>query len=295
MPAQVALLGERGLLVPDPGAAERFIRNVGYYRLSGYFRNFYERQNGSEARFRADRTFDDVVALYNFDRKIRALLMRAFERIEVASKATLSDAGAQVGGPFWLCDPAHFDRGAHDEIMSLVIESVGDSSDRNSPVFIQHFYGKYTDAWPPCWMVMEVMSFGKVSRVYRRAKGTIRQAVARQFNVQHNVLESWLHALAFGRNVCAHNGRVWNRRFTIKPQVPKMYRGEWAERDADRLYVLCGIIRHLLAEIDPTSPWAHRLKLLIAERPTFVTLSGMGFPDGWEGDPRWSTPAPHTV
>lgn len=37
LPAQVSLLASRGLIIPDPRDAERFLRAVGYYRLSGYW------------------------------------------------------------------------------------------------------------------------------------------------------------------------------------------------------------------------------------------------------------------
>ena len=65
-------------------------------------------------------------------------------------------------------------------------------------------------------------------------RGDSRIRIARTFYVQHDILESWLHALAFGRNVCAHNARIWIRRFTIKPKIPKEYRDVWPVAQNDR-------------------------------------------------------------
>jgi len=99
-------------------------------------------------------------------------------------------------------------------------------------------------------------------------------------------LESWLHALAFGRNVCAHNCRVWNRTFTIRPKIPKLYVDEWPEASQDRLYVLCCVIHHMMHVIADGSKWHDRLRELVRERGN-LPLSSMGFPDDWEQSSFW--------
>jgi hypothetical protein len=123
----------------------------------------------------------------------------------------------------------------------ILKECLGDNPQDHQHSFIAKFCTEHSDPYPPCWMLMEALSFGAVSKIYKLAKGHIRQKISVAFNLQHDVLESWLHALSTGRNVCAHHGRVWNRSFTIWPKIPRAYRDIWAAESADKLYVLCAI------------------------------------------------------
>lgn len=111
---------DRGLVVPDRERAARYLRHIGYYRLSPYLIPF--RAAPSSAMLREGMSFDQVLDLYVFDRKLRLLVMDAVERIEVGVRAALTDTmSLQHGGPFWYTDDRHFrDRGRHASLLGLV-------------------------------------------------------------------------------------------------------------------------------------------------------------------------------
>ncbi|MCJ2054982.1 Abi family protein [Methylobacterium sp. J-048] len=285
--AQLDLLRQRGLEISDVGKAKHFLQFVGYYRLSGYYRYYTDPADPKRERFVPGISFEQLVEIYNFDRRLRALFTRAFERVEVAVKATLSDAGAQAHGPFWLCEPSNFDRGSHRLITEVLDGCVGDRNHPHQHMFINQFMNKYSQPYPPSWMMTEIMSFGSISKIYKFSKGHIRQAVSSKFDLQHDVMESWLHSLSFARNVCAHHNRIWNRAFTIKPKIPRIYSSHWPTFGHDKLFVICGMTWHLTKLIDNSSPWASRLEQLIDRRPG-VPLKAMGFPDNWREIPPWN-------
>ena len=282
---QIELLTSRGLEIADPSKAEHYLTFIGYYRLSGYFRYFHDPKH--KDRFYDDATFDRVLDLYVFDRKLRTLILDALERIEVALKASFSHAGSLAGGPFWMCAASNFDYGQHGRIMEIIEEAVAPRTDKQKHIFLTHFYSKYDDPYPPSWMLMEAFSFGAVSRIYKLAKGELRIPVASQFLLQHDVLESWLHALVFARNVSAHHCRLWNRTFTITPKIPKKQYPQWPQGSADKLYVICSMIQHMMNVIADGSQWEKRLTDLIDERPS-VPFRAMGFPDNWKEEAPWA-------
>jgi hypothetical protein len=111
--------------------------------------------------------------------------------------------------------------------------------------------------------------------------------VAHTFNLQHDILQSWLHALTFGRNICAHHCRIWNRVFTIRPKIPKEYQRIWPTESHALLYVHCCVVWHMMKIIAPDSTWAHQLRELIVSRPNQISLASMGFPDDWATQPFW--------
>lgn len=285
---QLELLENRGLTIPDREAAKGYLKHVSYYRMSGYTRYFTDGSSPPGERFRAGITFTDVIDLYVFDRHLRILMAEAFERLEVSLKGQLAYQGATQFGPFWMTDPANFDAGQHLHIQKLVDEACAMPRDgKHKQQFMDAYYKKYADCYPPAWMLTEVLSFHGASKVYKHAKGAIRVPIAASFGVHQEVLASWLHALVFARNVCAHHGRFWNRRFTIEPKIPKNYRGLWPEDRRNKLYITCCIVHHMLTRISGEQHWSSRLRALINRRPPNLPLSQMGFPEDWERQSFW--------
>lgn len=283
---QLALLKSRGLIVANDDLAKSYLENISYYRLSGYTRYFSDPGDDKRQLFREGTTLEHVIKLYVFDRLLRSLLSEAFERIEIAFKGTLAHHGAMLAGPQWMTDPSNFNHNKHETVIKLMTEACIPKDGKHKQVFLEAFYTKYSDEFPPAWMVTEALSLGGISTIYKLTKGFIRIPAAAKFDVQQDVLESWMHALTFARNVCAHHARFWNRRFTIEPQIPKMYVGIWPAPARDRLYLRCCIAHHLLQRSGGETTWNARLRALINKRPG-VPLSHMGFPDDWEGQAFW--------
>lgn len=99
-------LVDRGLTVPDRDRARRYLRHIGYYRLSPYTIPF--QRGGPDHLFRAGTGFDDVVDLYVFDRALRLLVMDALERVEVAVRAALTDhMSTTYGDSHWYINASH--------------------------------------------------------------------------------------------------------------------------------------------------------------------------------------------
>ena len=71
---QVILLQERGLIVNDISRAKRYLSEISYYRLSGYFLPYCE----SKDKFVEGATFDDILNLYLFDRDLRIIVFESW-------------------------------------------------------------------------------------------------------------------------------------------------------------------------------------------------------------------------
>ena len=76
---------ERGLIITDRNRAARYLRHIGYYRLSPYTIPF--QADRTTHSFRPDTTFDDIFSIHVFDRQLRLLTMDALERVEVAVRS----------------------------------------------------------------------------------------------------------------------------------------------------------------------------------------------------------------
>lgn len=296
-------LRERGLNIPDESRTRHYLANISYYRLSAYARRFYV-PNEAEHRFIANTSFDDVLALYVFDRELRLLLLDAIERIEVALRAQLTNTLAEHHGPHGYLDAGIFDnRYNHGWLTEKLREEAGGP---NAEAFVTHYRNKYTDApaQPPIWMAVELLTFRTVSVLFsqlRRPADT--QRIAHHFGWPHAVLRSWFRSLSDLRNLCAHHMRVWNREFGSRPSMPKRPPRDWPrlpeaipcgspehpDQQLDpqrRLYMQLVVIESLMRVVCPESRWAERLVRLLDANPN-VSRPHMGFPEGWEDESFW--------
>lgn len=239
-------------------------------------------------------SFEDILTVYVFDRKLRLAVMDALERIEVAVRTSLSQQMSQEHGPHWFMDAAHFvNRPWHDKVIERVKSDIGHdpAGEKVRAVFIQHYYDKYSQPeLPASWMVFEALSFGSVSQVYRHLKRERQKVIAAAFNLDPKILASWLHALSYLRNLAAHHQRLWNRSYTITPIIAKKYQKDL--KDGTRLYAQIVVIQVLLRVISPNSGWGRRLAALLDDYPS-VPLNRLGFPADWRHRELWQQSLKH--
>ena len=181
--------------------------------------------------------------------------------------------------------PAH---SLSDKFFSECLKNFDDELNRTSEIFIDHYKNKYGNPQrPPAWMMLEIVSIGTLSKLYRNLKmSDAKKKVANHFYSKHPfVLESWIQSLSFIRNICAHHQRLWNRKITIKPTIPKFFNEEnllkHTEFNIDKIFSALCIIIHLLKIISPTDKLRYKFKELLQKYPV-VKVSNMGFPYDWE-------------
>ena len=308
---QIELLKERGLEIPDHGRAEKYLSTVGYYRLTGYMYHF--QLDGGKHEFKKGTTFDDIIDTYNFDKKLRYLIAAYLERIEVAMRALLTNNYSLAHGLFWYTDERHFNKpeeidpdlldklkkankpiprrytDSHAYINSCVKENFNKATE----LFITKFKEKYSDPLPPSNMAMEILSMGKLARLYEALKSCKEKTnIALAFGLPEIILISWLTYLTNIRNICAHHARLWNRgtsadRFIIPQKKSIKFTGELSPSFNASLYGTLSVMLRLLNAINPENSLVQKFSELLKDYSK-INISYMGFPADWEKNPAWS-------
>ena len=134
------------------------------------------------------------------------------------------------------------------------------------------------------------MSLGLLSSWYDNLKpSATRVAISNAYQVDESVLSSWLRHLTLVRNICAHHGRLWNRKFVLIPQLPRSKPAGLGLQfipGSRKIYNTTVLTLHLLSLIVPKSKWKQRL---LAELTSgCLAPSGMDFPRDWQTRPIWS-------
>ena len=287
---QIQLLKNRNVIISDVTFAVRILTTVGYYRLTAYLYPF--RCKDGSNNFVPGTSIEKVWRYYRFDRKMRFLLIDAIERIEVAVKAMIVNRFTLTYGAFGYGDTSNFASPTNVRRHSELLTFIHSEMERSKEEFIGHFKAKYdTTNGLPLWMAVEAMTFGNMLTFFRLMKKQDKQAVARRFGISEQVLETWLVSLNYIRNVCAHNGRIWNKVLAVRPSIPKKL-AEWHECqfpvDPSRIYSILTIARFLMRTIAPQSKWPERLVELLSSFRDIPKLS-MGIPTDFEQSALWKT------
>lgn len=281
---QIALLRQRGMLIDDAASAEFYLKHLNYYRLSAYWLPF--EADHATHRFKNETRFSDVLNLYIFDRELRLLVLDAIERIEVSARSQWAYHLAHSHGPH-----AHLDRSLayNPKFWQGNLEKLSEEVRRSEETFIRHLLTTYSENLPPVWAVCEVMSIGLLSRWYNNLRPmATRRAIASAYGIDEKVLQSWLHHLSLIRNLCAHHSRLWNREFSITPEIPKSKPAKLAGQfrpNSRKIYNTLLILLHLMDVIAPHHHWRSRLKTVIGQH--HVSFATMDFPDDWEQREPW--------
>lgn len=284
---QINLLRNRGLQFLDENRAVIFLNEVSFFRFAQYLRPM--ESDKVLHSFKPNSFFENALALYDFDTQLRGFLFEAIQILEIALRSKVNQAFSMQHGPFWF-----FETKIADDERKFIenMNALDRELQRSKEEFIRDHLRRYDKPlFPPSWKIMELISFGTLSKLYYNCNDIkTKKHIARDFNLpQHEVLESWMRSLTVLRNCCAHHSRIWNRRLTNAPQLSVPLRGAWINPngvDGNRLYAIICCIAYWLDSLGSGDSFKAKLKVLIAKFPS-VDICAMGFPGNWLAQPLW--------
>ena len=281
---QINLLKLDGLSFKDESKAKHILENISLFRMKSYLMPLREIR---QRNFKKNACFEDAYALYKFDSELRKIICSELEKIEVSIRTQLSLIMGDYSGIYWFEKSENFrNPSRHSGLLSSLKSELCRSDDEA----IIGFQRKYSNLFPPTWITFEISSFGTLSMMYRYLRpGQARRKVARFYGLSDTVMESWLHAIVYVRNICAHHSRLWNRKLSINALIPRSPQLPFITipKDTKRVYYVLSIILYFLQTINPKNTFALRFKQLLSKYPN-VDTRAMGFPENWEEEKLWN-------
>ena len=264
---QLQILKDRGVSVADEPAACAELSRINYYRFCGYglFFEEFSAEGKRLDRFSPGTSFERILELYRWDASLRNLLRDALSWVEIAFRsAFVYEMAISTKDPFWHLDPQWM-TGKHDhaKFESECAEAARDAHE----IFTKRYQEAHQSDLTPCWILAEILSFGKWSRLFGclKHKDNLKRVSARLGAPPDDVV-SWIRALVVLRNRCSHHGRLWGYSFKLRPSMtPTMQKLGWS---ADRVGVMAWVIADLMRK-DATrrKDFVDKLKQLVAQCP----------------------------
>lgn len=314
---QLTRMLDRGLTSGDRAIAIEALKRIGYYRLSAYTYPFREPPTDADIAagrtraetFRLNSSLEDALHLYDFDRRLRAVVLQAIQDIEIGFATKVGYILGKRGGDGHLnvscLDPTECARlnrdgdTAHEAWVRRYEKLRRDAKDEE---YVKHHVLHYGGDIP-IWVATGFIDFGCLTRLYSLMDKRDRKTIAHELGLGGNgsdALRRWLRALNILRNHCAHSNRIWNRSTVDVPpklseQVAPLTLHHLNALDNDqrqKIYLLLALTAHLNRAVNPTSTWAWSALPTQAKKLGNVggmTLENtMGFPEGWKDLPLWN-------
>lgn len=247
----LTILRSRGMVIGKGAQGSRVMRILeteNYYNVVNGYKDLFLDPSSTPAteKYKAGTTFDEVYALYIFDREVRHIYLKYLLKVENSFKTVLAhEFSAKYGHDNYLklenfhtgpsTDTAILQRIASanrlnlktdlpqiqhlssEENIGTVIKLIGDIQQEIARQMgkhhqvVTHYMTEY--GYIPLWVLVNVLTFGKITNFYKAMKPNDKMAIARTFGIPNDELHKYMDMCGLARNKCAHDERFFDMKF----------------------------------------------------------------------------------
>ncbi|MCI8999411.1 MAG: Abi family protein [Clostridia bacterium] len=215
---QIRCLESKNLMIKDKNRTANILEKNNYYYLINGYKNAFTDCN-KNGKYIEGTTIEEIYSLYEFDRKIRNVFLEYILLIERKIDTYIAYEFSKEHGykNYLISDNFEYsekNRKKFDKFLKDINLEISHQY-KNSNKMIVHYINKYK--YIPLWVLIRILSFGKVSKFYSFMKAKERNVISKKFNIKEEVLKIYLTNLGEVRNICAHDEKLYdiNLRFKI--------------------------------------------------------------------------------
>lgn len=213
------LIDDKKLIVNNKENALTILKHENYYRLSGYMIDFLDEQD----HFHQDVTFESIYNIYKAEKEIRSTLFELVNDIEVYLKTQIANYFSLKYGAIGYLNPLNYKHEYGKDYSDVIhlLKKFDEIILRNSNNLIVKHHNNEYNGFMPLWAMVELMSFGMISKFFSAMKTSDKKAVCRTGykDITYDKLESFYHSIAYLRNQCCHYQRFYRIKHPIKPKA----------------------------------------------------------------------------
>lgn len=226
---QLAILRKRGMIVPKDGSPKRFLEQENYYNvINGYKDLFLQKDHQGNAvvpeTYLPDTHFDELKALFLFDRELRFLFLKYLLIFENSFKTVISYEFSQkypkANSYLEIVNYREDDPKGVLKQISILTKTIHDNVGVKGA--IKHYIEEHGSV--PLWVLVNYLTIGNLSYLYSALKDSEKNAIAKYYSdmyekqykpenalrISSEDLESALKIFNLVRNQCAHDERLFN-------------------------------------------------------------------------------------
>ena len=225
---QLTILRNRGVVVPTNGKPKRFLEQENYYNvINGYKDLFLVKDSNNlpvePELYQAGTHFNELKALFLFDRELRILLLKYLLIFENSIKTTVAyEFSKKYPRKNAYLDIANFVDNDPKKVLqqiSILTKTIHDKVDRTGA--IKHYIEEHGEV--PLWVLVNFLTMGNIANFYNILTDSTKNIIAKFYTDKYRTqnkdntfrlssadLSACLKVANLVRNICAHDERLYN-------------------------------------------------------------------------------------
>lgn len=210
---QIEILKNRGLVINDVEKTEELLLRENYFFINGY-RHIFMKGNKQE-EFIKGTTFEELYAVFQFDRSFRNLLFKNLLIVENNLKSIMAYNLSRKYGikEKDYLKPSNFSQDSKkirqvNDVLNKIKRQLKLNGRQHSATL--HYLSNY--GYVPMWILVKLLTFGMINELYSILKPEDKLAIAEYYNLDVETLSVYISLLSNYRNLCAHEDIVYEHR-----------------------------------------------------------------------------------
>ena len=225
---QLTILRNRGVVVPTNGKPKRFLEQENYYNvINGYKDLFLVKGSNNQPVepeiYQKGTHFNELKALFLFDRELRILLLKYLLIFENSIKTTVAyEFSKKYPRKNAYLDIANFVDNDPKKVLqqiSILTKTIHDKVDRTGA--IKHYIEEHGEV--PLWVLVNFLTMGNIANFYNILTDSTKNIIAKFYTDKYRTqnkdntfrlssadLSACLKVANLVRNICAHDERLYN-------------------------------------------------------------------------------------
>jgi len=293
---QIDILRSKGLVINNIDEAKEILFRENYFFISGYRHLFMTSRKDSH--FIVGTTFEELYAMFSFDRKIRNIFFSFILIIENNIKSIIS---YQLSKKYGYKEKEYLNTNnfTQDAMKSRQVYDILNKMRRQIRIngrehtATLHYIDNY--GYVPLWILVKVLSFGIISEFYGILKSEDQLRIAEVYKLDVETLIIYLSLVSNYRNICAHEEVLYDHRTQRSIPDCKYHQQLCIEVSEDEykygkndLYAIVIIMKQMLSEtefrdlMNQVSYEADILEGRLHSVSIISILNSCGFPNNWK-------------
>lgn len=255
---QIEILKDKGLIINDYDKTKGILLRENYFFINGYRHIFMK--DGENKRFIDGATFDELYALFSFDRNLRNIMFKYLLIVENNLKSIFS---YHLSSKYGYKEKDYLKMSNFDtniskhrqvaDVINKMKRQIRVNAKQHTATL--HYLTNY--GYIPMWILVKVLSFGILSELYNILKHEDKIEIAKYYGINEEDLSIFLPIMSNYRNLCAHEDILYNHKtqrgipnniYHHKLNIP-MYNEEYIYGTND-LYSLVIMFKYMLSKDD---------------------------------------------
>lgn len=210
---QIEILKDKGLIINDEEKTKNILLRENYFFINGYRHVFMKPSDNK--RFIERSTFDELYALFSFDRSLRNIMFKYLLIVENNLKSIFSYHLSSKYGykekDYLKLSNFNTDISKHRQVTDVINKmkrQIRVNAKQHTATL--HYLTNY--GYIPMWILVKVLSFGIISELYMILKMEDKKEIAKYYGVDEEELSVFLPIMSNYRNLCAHEDILYDHK-----------------------------------------------------------------------------------